>query len=453
MSRLGAVWQRLQYSLWFLPGVIVASAIALAQILVRADDLVPLHVFARWPQLFAADAEGARAVLSVLATSAITVAGVTFSVTVVVLALAASQYTSRVLRTFMRSRATQLVLGFFVGMYGYAVVLLRAVSKESVPALAVVGGLVLAVAGAVVLVAFIHHMADSIQVASILCRIAQDTRQAIDAEFPDRAPASNEPLPGADAPAQRWRPIPSHRTGYVQRIDVAGLVKLARRNGEVIRIERDVGEFVAEGAPLAWVRHSPPSEVPDRAVRRAFATGSFKTVDQDPRFGVDEIVDIAVRALSPGINDPTTASMCLDYLGALLGVLGCRRIRTRRDVPGALIAREAPGFDAFVEAAYAPILRYAGPHEPLYDRALASLESAAVGCAPIHAPSLASMAARVASRARTSLSLEEHRVAIAQRARRLRLALERRAASKGAETGARAMSSEERSETGRDRPV
>ncbi len=163
ITKLRHGWQAMRSSFWFVPALMVVDAVVLAILLITLDASLDLHVAARWPLLFGAGAAGARGLLTTVASSMITVAGVVFSITLVALSLTSSQYTSRVIRNFMRDRVNQLVLGVFLGIFAYCLVILRTIRAADegafVPTLAVLAGLILAFVGIAVLIHFIHHMA------------------------------------------------------------------------------------------------------------------------------------------------------------------------------------------------------------------------------------------------------------------------------------------------------
>lgn len=335
MHRLQNLWEHLRTSLWFVPAWIVAANIVLALVLL---DLEPPHdadsLAVRWPLLFGGSAEGCRGLLAAIAGSMITVAGVTFSITVVAMALASSQYTSRILRNFMRDRANQAVLGVFVGVFAYCLVVLRAVRSGDegrfVPGFAVLGALLSAFVAIGFLIFFIHHIAASIQATSIIESAARETLTVIDRLFPARAGRS-APADGADdlpPPAANGAraSVPAARSGYVQRVQTEVLVRLAEQRDLVVRMEKGIGEFVVEGAALVSVTGGHLGEEDTRQVQGAYTIGRHRTMAQDVSFGVRQIVDVALKALSPGINDTTTAISCIDYLEAILARVMTRAI-------------------------------------------------------------------------------------------------------------------------------
>jgi uncharacterized membrane protein len=383
MMRLRKWWLDVRASLWFVPGQIVLAAVALAIGLVKLDVRVGSGGLSRWPLLFGAGAAGSRGLLTAVATSMITVAGVVFSITVVALSLTASQYTSRVLRNFMSNRTNQAVLGVFVGIFAYCLVVLRTIRGGDegvfVPSLAVLFGLLLAFVGIGVLIYFIHHIASSIQASHILATVADETLQAVDRLFPDEVadPAAGEESPTLRSDARTWHVIPASRTGYLQGVYSDKLVALAQERGSVVRMECSIGEFLIEGAPLAaLLEPAPPDEAAVGRLQASYRVGRQRTIDQDAAFGVRQIVDIALKALSPGINDTTTAVMCLDYLTAILSRLSARRIpQHARGEDGELrVLARSPTFDGLVREAFDQIRESAAGNTVALERMIRSLD-------------------------------------------------------------------------------
>lgn len=287
--------------------------------------------------------------LSAIAGSMMTVASLTFSLTISTLAVASSQYTSRLIRNFMRDRLNQFVLGFFVGLFAYCLVVLRTIRSDDevafVPALAVMGGLLLALASIGVLILFIHHIAESIQVGIILRSVTAETLRAINKLFPaylgepaslgDHNPVSakevgEESSEGHLLAGQHWHHVSAQRFGYVQSLDADGLLRLAEEFDGVVRMTADIGSFVTPaGAISELALASSPTEETLARARDMFSIGSARTIEQDAAFGIRQIVDIALKALSPGINDTTTGVMCVEHLAAVLETLASRSIPDR----------------------------------------------------------------------------------------------------------------------------
>ena len=335
MNKLKRIWSVLRESFWFLPSLIIGLSILLAVALIEADSTGSQQWMSCWPRLFGAGAAGARGMLSTIAGSMMTVVGVTFSMTLVVLALASNQYTSRILRNFIGDRVTQVVLGVFAGIFIYCLIVLRTIRADNqgafVPSLAVSFAVVLAIGGVSVLIFFIHHIASAIQASTIISSVADETIDAVDRLFPEtpgQGPVDDDEDPSLlPLPERIWQAVPAHRNGYVQSVDYAALLRLARAHGTIARMEHGVGEFVVRDTALAALAlEAPPDQEIVAALQAAYRIDRHRTVEQDSAFGIRQIVDMALRALSPGINDTTTAVMCVDYLGAILVRLAPRSI-------------------------------------------------------------------------------------------------------------------------------
>ena len=350
-ARLRGIWEILRSSLWFIPALTVVAAVLLAVGLIEMGTLDRGNMAERWPRLFGASAEGSRGLLAAIASSMITVVGVTFSITVVALALASSQYTSRILRNFMRDRANQSVLGVFVGVFAYCIVVLRTIrgpdAGNYVPALAVLVAMLLAFVAIGFLIFFIHHIASSIQATSIIRAAMLETNGAIDRLFPQEVgtaavKSEREEMPSVGT----WATIAARRTGYLQGIDGDDLFRVACDRGVVVRMERSIGEFVIEGSPLAAVAGRDADEGLVLEINAAYTVGTDRTVHQDSGYGIRQIVDIALKALSPGINDTTTAVNAIDALAAILARLAGREIESpyRSDKGAVRLITRGPTF-------------------------------------------------------------------------------------------------------------
>jgi uncharacterized membrane protein len=343
VPKLLALWKQLSDSLWFLPAVMTLGGAVAALVLVRSDAFVLGDTPAReFSWLFAGTAEGARGMLSAITSSIITVTGVVFSVTIVALQLASQQFTPRILRQFMSDRANQLVLGVFIGTFTYTLLVQRTVRspEESadafVPSVAITMAVVFALVSIGFLIFFIDHAARSIQANTIMARV---TRETLDS-FPRVAQADDRDvaeLPADVVPAAEPAIVRAHRSDYITGLDYGRLVELARRHDLLLGVEHRVGAFVMEGVPLLRVWGGASSaEAVHGELRDAYVFGPGRTPHQDPEIGIIELVDIAVKALSPGINDPTTATMAIDRLGQLVRAIGSGRpaARARRDEDG-----------------------------------------------------------------------------------------------------------------------
>jgi uncharacterized membrane protein len=388
MNKLRQTWIALGSSLWFVPALLALAGVGLALLLVEADARVPREALLEWPRLFGGGAGGARGMLSAIAGSTVTVVGVTFSITIVALSLASSQYTSRVLRNFMKDGANQFALGVFAGLFAYCLVVLRTIRDTDegrfVPSLAVLFGVVLALFGVGVLIYFLHHIASSIQASSVVAAVYTDTIKSVDHLFPkelgDGAEDEGGAGPGRDPSRANWHALAARATGYVQGVDEDALLAFARKRGAVVRMERGVGEFVVEGAALASVAGVESLDESDgAALNDAYALSRFRTVEQDAAFGVRQIVDIALKALSPGVNDTTTAVVCVDYLSAILARVARRRVPARFRYEGGelRVVAKGPTFAALVSEAFDQIRQNARDNPAVLARLLGGIETAA----------------------------------------------------------------------------
>jgi uncharacterized membrane protein len=384
MQRITALWLALKSSLWFVPSLMLCGAVLAAIGLIELQPVFDIEFAKHWPRLFGAGAEGSRGMLSAIATSMITVAGVVFSITIVALSLAASQYSPRVLRNFMSDRPTQAVLGAFVAIFAYCLIVLRTIrgAEEAaaafVPSLAVLGGVVLAFVGVFLLVYFVHHVASSIQVSSIVERIAGETKASIDRLFPQDVGRS---VSGAERPEdmtapRQWHGIAAPSTGYLVSMDGDALLKQAEKRSLVVEIIPCVGDFAIEGRPVLRVAGESASDAArGEELLACLSFGRQRTVHQDAPFGLQQIVDIALKALSPGTHDPSTAITCIDQLGALMVAA------VSRDMPGPhrsskgvlrVIAR-GPDFASMLALSFDAITDHAANHVEVYASLLATL--------------------------------------------------------------------------------
>ena len=275
--------------------------------------------------------DAARQILSSLAGSLITVVGVVFSVVIVALTLASQQFGPRMLRTFIRDRGSQLTLGTFVATFFYAMLTLISIGSSFVPHLSVTTALALTAIDLGVLIYFIHHIATAIQLPTVIASIAHELGRAIDAET---APAPGRGSLAAGLPLDRAAPVngPSaevllarldrsgrvvtaQTSGYLRLIRHATLVRIAAEYDAVIRLHYRPGHFLTKGHPMATVWPPEASAAIERRLESVHITGPLRTLRQDIAFGIDQLVEIAIRALSPAVNDTFTALTCIDWLG------------------------------------------------------------------------------------------------------------------------------------------
>lgn len=316
-------WDRIRSGFWFLPSLMAIAAIGLAFGAVWLDQAAAEGVVPLPRILYAGSPQGATAVLSTIAGSMVTIAGVVFSITLVALSLASSQFGPRLLRNFMRDHTNQVVLGTFVATFLYCVLVLRAIQHGDdsafVPHLALNLAVLLALASIGVLIYFIHHISLSIQADEIIARVTGDLHRGIDRLFPEQIGREAEDDDHRDAPPSfdDGVVVNAPANGYLQIVDAASLVALASKADVVVRLDVRPGDFLVEDCPVARV--VPASSVDEallKEIRSALVVGNQRSTAQDVEFCVQQLVEVAVRALSPGINDPFTAMGCIDRLGS-----------------------------------------------------------------------------------------------------------------------------------------
>jgi uncharacterized membrane protein len=337
LHRLKAGWRALNASYWFLPALLGVGALVLSVVTLAVDRRLPDDWLLRLDLdvLPAIQSEGARAVLTTVASSMITVAGVVFSLTLLVLTQASSQFGPRLLVNFMRDRTNQFVLGIFVATFAYALLVLRVVTAGDraagidafVPHVSVLTAMALTFFTVGVLVVFFHHIAQSVRVTHVLEDLDQALQRMLDA-LPEGD--DGEEGVGADAIPPGFRDdlgvIPARQGGYLQSVEVDALVAAAIERDAVVRLLPVVGSFVTRGTPLVEVHPATATDAIADAVHAAIVLGSDRNPSQDLGFLFDEFLEIALRALSPSMNDPFTAQSCIDRITQGLLLLDGRRL-------------------------------------------------------------------------------------------------------------------------------
>jgi len=391
MNKLKLFWINLRSSLWFVPGLMMCGSISLALVLIEIDSGVKSAWLAAFPRLFGLGADGSRGMLSAIAGSMLTVAALAFSLTLNAVTQASGQFTPRIFRNFMRDRANQFVLGYFVSVFAFCLIVLRTIrggdELKFVPSLSVMFGLVFALGGVLVLIFFIHHIADSLQITTILDRITDETKKSVETLFPqelgDAATGDEKDAAALAAKMKDWAKIPALESGYVQSVDTEGLLEFAVKNKVLIRMRRGIGQYVGTSAALAEIAPDTETMLQKIAlndekigeINNFCAINRHRTVEQDVGFGIRQIVDIALKALSPGINDTTTAVNCIDHLGEIVGQIARRRIptnvRTKDDVPRVIVV--APDFGDYVATAFDQIRVSGKANQAIYERLLDTL--------------------------------------------------------------------------------
>lgn len=323
-------------SFWFIPTLLTIVALIAAGAMLHLDQQIAISQWAKQNPVLSTSAEGARNLLATIAGSAISVAGVVFSITIVVLNMAAAQFGPSLISNFMHHRGTQVVLGAFVSTFTYCLVVLRFVDDESqfVPHIAANFGFLLGLTSFFLLIYFIHHVSVFIQAERVIDDVAGKMERVLRASFPERRAKEKTPDDEQNDETERQFDDSAHVIarcgGYLQVADVQRLLAVAVRHDICIALHYRPGHFVIKGAKFANV--IPAAKMNDAiadAVHQCLALGPQRSETQDPEFAVYQLVEIALRALSTGINDPFTALNCIDHLGAALALLAERELPSR----------------------------------------------------------------------------------------------------------------------------
>ena len=337
-------WNEARSNYWFIPSLMVLAAIGLSFITLNFDRNA--HASAERLRFFwGGGPDGARGMLEVIAGSMMTVATLTFSITTVTFSQASAQFGPRLLRNFIRDTGNQVVLGTFVSTFVYCLLVLRAIrsaveaapgslgQSEFVPEFSISVGIIMALASLGVLIYFIHHVSQSIYAPNVIANVAEDMIQAINRLFPkedDPYPSLQSLETPPELPEEfedKAVRVDAPKSGYLQALDYGHLLSLANQHNLILQVHHRPGHFAIYGDDLALVW---PAERIDKALLRsltdAFTIGRVRVAPQDVEFAMDQLVEVAVRALSPAINDPFTAMNCIDWLGVGLSRLAEKKI-------------------------------------------------------------------------------------------------------------------------------
>lgn len=380
--RLQNYWDELRASYWFVPSVMVIFAIGLSFLTLNFDRSA--HAAAMRLQLFwGGGPEGARGLLGVIAGSMMTVASLTFSLTIVTFSQASAQFGPRLLRNFIRDTGNQVVLGTYIATFVYCLLVLRAIRsateaqpgtpgvEEFVPEFSISVGIVLALFSLAVLIYFIHHVSQSIYAPNVIAGVAQDALDAIDRLYPSEEDPLALPASAALAPSlpdrfeQSAVRLEARRSGYLQVIDYSYLLASAAKHDLIVKVMHRPGHFVVYGDELALVW--PPEHLTAKIqarIERGFITGKLRIAPQDVEYAIDQLVEIALRALSAAINDPFTAINCIDWLGVALSRLAQKNIPppyfVDADGQTRIVLQHPVTFSGVTDAAFNQIRQQAG---------------------------------------------------------------------------------------------
>jgi uncharacterized membrane protein len=366
----------------------VIAAILLSWTVPYLDTLLSPEDFEELQWLSNMGPESAMTLLSTIAGSMITIAGVVFSITIVVLTLASSQFGPRLLGNFLRDRANQIVLGTFIATFLYCLLVLRTIHVEPngyIPYWGTVLGLLLAVCSVGVLIYFIHHIAVSIQAPHLIASVSAELSNDVARLFPEgigkKMPATGSRKPLGEIVTRLEKEgteIPAQGGGYLQAIDGDKLVEIAQKENLIVLLHYRPGHFLIKGAPIGTVladKTITPEVI--KSLNQQFICGNERTQEQDIEFSVLQLVEVGVRALSPGVNDPFTCIQCIDQLSANLCQLAQREFPSpyRYDDEKTLrVVARTLRFEAILNAAFHQIRQHGKGNVAVLIRLLEGLE-------------------------------------------------------------------------------
>jgi uncharacterized membrane protein len=350
---------RVTTSLWFIPVICVIAGVVLAVITIAIDRATHGSLLST---SVTGDPNAAVAILSTAAASMVSLTALVLTITGVVVQLAMGQFSPRSVRPFLQDRPSQWAIGVFVGAFAHSMLALREVRSFTqqgyVPSLTIAVSFLLMLASVVVLVAYVHHIGNSLKVDSIIKSVGDETRELFGSLYPDRMPRSGH-LDG--------NVVGSDRAGFIFDVDTDALVRIATEADGRLEMLHAIGTFVATGEPLFAIE----GDVDRDDVLRAIAVGSERTMDRDGAYGIQTLVDIAQRSLTDSFNDPTTATQAIDRIHDCLRLLAERRLDDGRYVDDRGAPRlEIPTLDwaDYVSLAFDPLLRVAAGTPSVLDR-------------------------------------------------------------------------------------
>ncbi len=344
------IYEYVRNSLWIVPALFAALAIAMGIVLPDVDESVNTTIGVSF------GAEAGRSVLGALAGGMITFTGFVFSILLLAVQFGSSQFSPRMLRRFLRDPTTKVSLGIFMATFIYALLVLRVVGtasdQEFVPSNSISIALLLLLLSMIMFLRLISRTTQGLRVAAVLTELGRDARRVVDRVYPEPAgEGEEEARPERTEPARTV--VHSGEPGVLQSIDTEGLIERARAAGCTIELVPRVGDLLATGSPLFLVSGD-PGAIEDGWLQSSVAVGDERTMRQDPAFAFRLLADISAKALSPGVNDPTTAIQALDQIELLLRQIGGRRLAPGlgRDEAGEVRLRyPVPSWEDFLSLA------------------------------------------------------------------------------------------------------
>jgi uncharacterized membrane protein len=385
--RLKRLWASISTSLWFIPSIMTLGAIVIAFFFIQLDREVKYKLISVNWYMYGGSASGARTLLSTIAGSMITITGVVFSITLVALTLASSQFGPRLLRNFIKDKGNQVVLGTFISTFIYSLIVLlsiRGLEENSfVPKISIIVAFAFSLGSFGVLIYFIHHVSSSIQADNVIHSAYRELCDAIEKLMDDTAIHPpiivDKLLTEYSSSTVPLMPFYATRTGYIQAIDYHTACKIARDENAVIELFYLPGEFIVDKTYLGNIQCTASTQVELMdSLTDLYILGNMRTPEQEIEFGINQIVEIAMRALSPGINDPNTAIICIHWLGAAIVEISKKHFPPGiiTDDDGNLrVVRKVHSYQTIVHMAFDQVLLYGSSNPAILQKMLETLQS------------------------------------------------------------------------------
>lgn len=373
MKKILFFWKELTATFWFLPVLILVFSVFLSIVLVILDSTITVS-HDGWLRFFLVNSsDSARSILSTISGAMIGVAGTVFSVTLVALTLASSQFGPRLIKNFMYVRLNQIVLGSYISTYLYCLLVLNSVRDSEdysfIPSISIIVAILAAIANIILLIVFIHQIAVSIQADKVVADISDFIFKQVETRFPEKMGEEKKNEETIDAAAaiagyQKQVSINSPSNGYLQYVDGEALIKTITKHDSLLKVNYRPGSYLVKGQEMGLLYSKTDLEEDTfDTVLNQFVIGKIKTSQQDLEFSINQMVEIAVRALSPGVNDPFTAIACIDNLSASLSYLAKAKFpsKYRFDEKGTLRAIvNTLDFEGILDAAFNQIRQFSG---------------------------------------------------------------------------------------------
>lgn len=379
MHNLRKFFFNLKTNYWLIPAILLILITVFTLALINIDINYDHHAnYIKWLSWYDMGPLGARELFGVIATSTITVTTLIFSITILAVSQASNQISPRLLAHFMSNRFTQITLGLIAGIFIYCILVLVAIHTgkfipEFVPKLATIFGIILSILGVFFLVAFIYHIVHQLQAAVIIARISKSTLKSIERTFPKQEQLFTPEVMQQDQDElnQNWIAIPSNKTGYIQDIDYKKLSQFAVIHNLTIKLEHDLGGFLVANSTLLFISDKiMKNEECIKKLNRFFIITPYRRIYYDPAFGVQQLSDITIKALTVGINDLTTAITAIDYLTIVLSDLANRNllIENYNEAKNLKLTEKQSGFEKYCGIVFNQIRQNAKGHVTIITR-------------------------------------------------------------------------------------